>query len=81
LRRELYKHQYVLSRWTYVRGVRKIEFWNEPDLTAGNNAVGAACMSPSRWIEQYTIRSQAIQNAYEGAQSTQPRQRILWRGL
>ena len=27
---ELYKHQYVLSRWTYVRGIRKIEFWNEP---------------------------------------------------
>jgi hypothetical protein len=101
---ELYKHQYVLSRWTYMRGIRKIEcarllpcllaclllaclllacllarlrcgttdgsllprlaVWNEPDLTAGNNAVGALCMSPWRWTEQYTVRSQAIQNAY-----------------
>jgi hypothetical protein len=24
-------------------------------------------MAPSRWIEQYTLRSQAIQNAYAGA--------------
>jgi hypothetical protein len=30
---ELYKHQYVLSRFTWIRGIRKIEFWNEPDLT------------------------------------------------
>ncbi len=61
---ELYKHQYVLGRWTYVRGIRKMEFWNEPDLTAGNSAVGAACMNPARWLEQYTVRSQAIQDAY-----------------
>lgn len=61
---ELYKHQYVLARWLYVRGVVKQEFWNEPDLTAGSSDVGAQCMSPSRWLEQYTVRCQAVQNAY-----------------
>jgi hypothetical protein len=35
----------------------------QPDLTAGISAKGAACMSPSRWLEQYTLRSQAIQDA------------------
>ena len=38
--------------------------WNEPDLTAGSSAKGATCMAPNRWLEQYTLRSQAIQNAY-----------------
>ena len=61
---ELYKHQYVLARWLYVRGVVKQEFWNEPDLTAGSSDVGAKCMSPSRWLDQYTLRAQAVQNAY-----------------
>jgi hypothetical protein len=34
------------------------------DLTAGASAVGAQCMSPARWLEQYTVRSQAVQDAY-----------------
>ena len=61
---ELYKHQYVLSRWLYVRGIVKMEFWNEPDLTAGSSDLGAVCMSPARWIEQLVVRSHAAQNAY-----------------
>ena len=54
----------MLSRWLFVRGIVKQEFWNEPDLTAGSSEVGATCMSPSRWLEQYTVRAQAVQNAY-----------------
>ena len=83
---ELYKHQYILSRWLYVRGIVKQEFWNEvrargrratrgstltrqacppqPDLTAGGSTLGAACMAPNRWMDQYTLRAQAVQNAY-----------------
>jgi hypothetical protein len=83
---ELYKHQYVLSRWTWTRGISKIEcafafcvfvlcvradlafcartVWNEPDLTATTTTRGATCMAPARWVEQYTLRSQAIQDAY-----------------
>lgn len=26
-RAELYRHQYLLSRWSWFHGVRKIEFW------------------------------------------------------
>ena len=33
---ELYKHQYMLARWLYVRGIVKQEFWNEVRARAGS---------------------------------------------
>ena len=35
--------QYVLARWAWVRGVRKLEFWNEPDLSASCITCAPAC--------------------------------------
>ena len=61
---ELYKQQYVVSRWTWTRGITRVEFWNEPDLIATTTTRGAVCMAPARWLEQYTLRSGAIQEAY-----------------
>jgi len=54
---ELYKHQYIGARWAYNHGVRKLEFWNEPDLNS-------YCITAYSWMEHYTLQSQAIQNAY-----------------
>ena len=54
---ELYRHMYVAARWAYVRGVRKLEFWNEGDLNA-------PCITAWSWLEHYTLQSQAIQNAF-----------------
>ena len=31
---EVYKYQYVLAYWAYQNGVKRIEYWNEPDLSA-----------------------------------------------
>ena len=41
-------------------GVRKYEFWNEPDLSA-------QCITYYSWMEFYTLQSQAIQNSYADA--------------
>ena len=54
---ELYKHQYVAARWAFNHGVRKLEFWNEPDLNSD-------CITAYSWLEHYTLQSQSIQNAY-----------------
>jgi hypothetical protein len=54
---ELYKHQYILSGWSWKRGITRTEYWNEPDLSS-------SCINGSTWIEHVTLRSQAIQNAY-----------------
>jgi hypothetical protein len=39
---ELYKHQYVLSRWTWVRGITKIECASRACVRATDCVVGAA---------------------------------------
>lgn len=54
---ELYKHQYIGARWAFVHGVRRLEFYNEPDLNS-------QCITAWSWLEYYTIQSQAIQNAF-----------------
>lgn len=57
---ELFKQRYAQSRWLWLRGVREIEFWNEPDLPSNT------CMDLSTtWLEMYTLSSTAIQNAFE----------------
>ena len=47
----------MAARWAFLHGVRKIEFWNEPDL-------GQSCMTYYSWLDTYTLQSQAIQNAF-----------------
>lgn len=54
---ELYKHQYIAARWAYANGVRKLEFFNEPDL-------GEACVTTASWLDYYTLQSRAIQNSF-----------------
>jgi hypothetical protein len=54
---ELYKHQYIAAQWAFAAGVRKIEFWNEPDLNA-------PCITYRSWLEHYTLQSRAIQDAF-----------------
>lgn len=47
----------MAARWAFVRGVRKLEFWNEPDLEA-------RCVTYYSWAEHYTLQSKAIQDAF-----------------
>jgi len=54
---ELYKHTYMAMRWAYMHGVRKFEFWNEPDLSS-------ACVTYYSWLNYYAIQTTAIQNAF-----------------
>lgn len=56
---ELFKQRYAESRWMWLRGIREVEFWNEPDLSSNT------CMDLSTtWLDMYTLSSTAIQNAY-----------------
>ncbi len=57
---ELYKHQYAISRWAFVRNIVDIEFFNEPDLTTCYPAL------PQKWLEIYTLRTGAILDAFQG---------------
>ena len=49
--------QYAMARWAFVHGVRKLEMWNEPDLSA-------SCITNASWVEHFTLQTQAIQNAF-----------------
>ena len=57
--RQLYKHQYILAAWAWKRGVRKIEFWNEPDLNA-------PCINfnATQWVDYYLVQTSAINHAF-----------------
>ena len=57
---ELYKHQYIAAQWAFLNGIRRLEFWNEPDLNA-------ACVTAYSWAEHYTLLSGAIQAAFRDA--------------
>ena len=56
---ELYKHSYALAIWAYNKGVKKFEFYNEPDLD-----LDGVCLDASKFKDLYSIRSLSIQNAY-----------------
>ena len=56
---EVYKHQYVLAYWAYQNGVKRIEYWNEPDLSA--SCINGAhpcheCCSPLRMPDSSPCR-------------------------
>jgi hypothetical protein len=57
---ELYKHRYAVSRWTWIRNIKDIEFYNEPDISTNT------CTQSNKpvWLEMYTLSSKAIQEAY-----------------
>lgn len=63
---ELYKHSYAMAVWARNKGIKMIEFYNEPDLSLG------ACLDFERYIDYYTIRSLSIQNAYEDINNSDP---------
>ena len=45
--------------------VRKLEFYNEPDLTANAKCVGnAAGANATMWLEYYIVQANAIANAF-----------------
>ena len=50
---ELYKHQYALARWAWTKSVRKLEFWNEPDL----NAI-CINLNATQWTDYYLVPPQ-----------------------
>ncbi len=56
---ELYKHSYALAVWARSKGVKMIEFYNEPDLELGG------CLNWTKFQDYYYIRSLSIQNSYE----------------
>ena len=66
---ELYKQRYAVSRWTWVRGITDIEFWNEPDLIQ-------PCMNNTLWLEMYVLSSTAIQDAYTDLNNDYSKNRI-----
>ena len=49
--KELYKHQYALARWAWLRGITDLEFFNEPDLD------GCLAAAPSKWLEMHVLRT------------------------
>ena len=55
---ELYKQSYAMAVWAYNKGVKMIEFYNEPDLDLGT------CLTADKYKEYYFVRSLSIQNAY-----------------
>ncbi len=59
-RYELYKHSYAMAVYSYKKGIKMIEFFNEPDL-----ALGTTCLDSNKFLDFYKIRSLSIQNAYE----------------
>ena len=56
--------QYVLARWAWVRGVRKLEFWNEPDLNAP--CIAYDTIGSSQWLHYYVIQTNSI-NVRDGS--------------
>ena len=55
---ELYKQSYAMGFWAYNKGVKMIEFYNEPDLDLGT------CLTADKYKEYYYVRSLSIQNVY-----------------
>ena len=51
-------------------GVRKFEFWNEPDLSS-------SCVTQASWLEYYTLQSGAIQNVFADGAADVAAGRIL----
>ena len=56
---ELYKQSYAMAVYSYNKGIRMIEFFNEPDLNLGT------CLDVNEFKDFYMIRSLSIQHAYE----------------
>jgi len=69
---ELYKHQYIMARWAYVRGITRFEVYNEPDLYSnalciGGNGItsGLSAIPPGLpYLEHITLRGKALNEAY-----------------
>lgn len=61
---ELYKQQYVLGVWAWTNGVRKIEWWNEPDLNAGCIAYDNPAIGASQWLHYYLIQTSALRHSF-----------------
>jgi len=53
---EIYKYAYMVAYWGYTRGVTRFEIYNEPELIT--------CITPNIWLDQMTIRSTAIRDAF-----------------
>ena len=48
---ELYKHSYAMAVWARNKGVKMVEFYNEPDLDLGS------CLNVAKFQDYYYIRS------------------------
>ena len=53
----LYKHKYALGVWSYKNGVKLLEDWNEPDLSA-------SCVTTTNWNEFIVTMGTATSNAF-----------------
>jgi hypothetical protein len=47
---ELYKLSYAMAIWAYSKGVKMIEFYNEPDLDMGG------CLNVTTFMDYYKVR-------------------------
>jgi hypothetical protein len=67
---ELYKHSYAMAVWAWGKGVKMIEFYNEPDFSLGG------CLTAETFKDSYFIRSSSIQNAYSDLNNANPSYKV-----
>lgn len=66
----LYQWVYGISRWMWVRQIKHIELYNEPDIDS-------SCKAPEVYSQQLQIRARAVRDAYADLNSeAAPAQRL-----
>lgn len=68
---EVYKHFYAFSRYLWLRGITRIELYNEPDLD-NDYILTSGAFDEVKWLDHMRVRARAIQDAFADLNAESP---------